>query len=55
MYIDCSAVIFVGAATEVETLKKVLDEAEERAGKDQAARKKHEARVGRSSRSSRTL
>nr|XP_045089623.1 caskin-1-like [Aegilops tauschii subsp. strangulata] len=33
-------------ATEVETLKKVLAEAEERAGKEQAARKKHEARVG---------
>ena len=48
MYIDCSAVIFVGVASEVETLKKALaePEAEERAAKEQAARKKHEARVG---------
>ena len=38
--------IFVGAATEVEALKKALAEAEERATKEQAAQKKHEARVG---------
>ena len=44
--IDRSAMIFVGAATEVETLKKVLAEAQERAAKEQAAREKHEARVG---------
>ena len=36
----------LGAATEVETLKKALAEAEERATKEQAARKKIEARVG---------
>ena len=34
MYIDCSAVIFVGAVTEVETLKKALAEAEERVVKE---------------------
>ena len=37
--------IFAGAATEVEALKKALAEAEERAAKEQAAREKHEARV----------
>ena len=37
--------IFAGAATEVEALKKMLAEAEERAAKEQAAREKHEARV----------
>ena len=36
---------FVGAATEVDTLKKALAEARERAVKEQAAREKHEARV----------
>ena len=36
----------LGAATEVETLRKALAEAEERAAKEQAAREKHEARVG---------
>ena len=46
MFTDHSAMIFVGAATEVETLKKVLAEAEERAVKEQAARRKHEARLG---------
>ena len=46
MYIDCSAVIFVGVATEVETLKKALAEAKRKATKEQAAREKHEARVG---------
>ena len=55
MYIDCSAVIFVRAVTEVETLKKALAEAEERAAKEQAIRKKHKAGLGRFSRSSRTL
>ena len=30
----------------MEALKKALDEAEERAAKEQAAREKHEARVG---------
>ena len=38
--------IFVGAATEVETLKKVLAEAKIKASKEQATREKHEARVG---------
>ena len=38
--------IFAGAATEVEALKKALAEAEERASKEQATREKHEARVG---------
>ena len=37
---------FVGAASEVETLKKALAEAQERAEKEKAAREKHEARVG---------
>ena len=45
IYVDYSAMVFVGAATEVETLKKALVEAEERAAKEQAAREKHEARV----------
>ena len=40
-----SDILFVGAATEVEALKKALAEAEERAAKEQAAREKHEARV----------
>ena len=42
---DHIAILFVGAATEVEALKKMLAEAEERAAKEQAAREKHEARV----------
>ena len=37
---------FLGGSTEVDTLKKALAEAEERAAKEQAAREKHEARVG---------
>ena len=37
--------IFVGAATEVETLKKALAEAKNKAAKERAAREKHEARV----------
>ena len=44
MCFDRSAMIFVGAATEVEVLKKALAEAEEKAAKEQAAREKHEAR-----------
>ena len=40
MYIDCSAVIFVGAATEVDALKKALAEAEEKAAKERVVRKK---------------
>ena len=43
---DHSAMIFVGAATEVETLRKALAEAKEKAAKEQAAYEKHEARVG---------
>ena len=35
----------LGAATEVETLKKALAEAEEKAAMEKAAREKHEARV----------
>ena len=42
---DRSVMIFVGAATEVEVLKKALAEAEERAAKEQAARKKLKARL----------
>ena len=42
---DHSAILCVGAATEVEALKKALTEAEERAAKEQAAYEKHEARV----------
>ena len=45
IYVDYSAMVFVGATTEVETLKKALAEAQEKAGKEQAAREKHEARV----------
>ena len=45
MSIDRSAIIFVGAATEVEVLKKALAEAKEKATKEQAAREKHEARL----------
>ena len=43
---DHSAILFVGAATEVEALKKELVEAKKKAAKEQAAREKHEARVG---------
>ena len=35
----------LGVATEVETLKKALAEAEEKASMEKAAREKHEARV----------
>ena len=41
---DRSVMIFVGAATEVEVLKKALAETEEKATKELAAREKHEAR-----------
>src|SRR3989337_883279 len=44
--IDHSAMIFVGAATEVEALKKALAEAQKRATEEQSVREKHEARVG---------
>ena len=40
-----SAMIFVGAATEVEVLKKALAEAKEKAANEQAACGKHEARL----------
>ena len=42
---DQSAMMFVGAAIEVETLKKALAEVEEKTAKEQTAREKHEARV----------
>ena len=42
---DRSVMIFLGAATEVEVLKKALAEAEEKAAKEQAARKKLKARL----------
>ena len=43
---DHSAMIFVGADTEVETLKKALAEAKKKTAKERAAREKHEAKVG---------
>ena len=45
MFIDRSVLICVGATTEVEALKKALAEAEEKAAKEQAARKKLKARL----------
>ena len=45
MYTDRSVIICVGATTEVEALKTALAEAEERAVKEQAARKKLKARL----------
>ena len=45
MYVDRSVVICVGAATEVEALKKAVAEAEGKAVEQQAAWKKLEARV----------
>ena len=45
IYVDYSAMVFVGAATEVESLKMALAEAKKKAAKEQAAREKHEARV----------
>ena len=43
--VDQSAMIFVGAATKAEALKKALAEAQKKAAEEQAAREKHEARV----------
>ena len=45
MYTDRSVMICVGATTEVEALKMALAEAEGKAVKEQAARKKLKARV----------
>ena len=45
MCFDRSVMICVGATTEVEALKKALAEAEEKAAKEQAARKKLKARL----------
>ena len=45
MYIDRSVMICVGATIEIETLKKALAEAEGKAVKEQAARKKLKARL----------
>ena len=42
---DHSAILFVGAVTEVEALKKELAEAKKKAAKEQATREEHEARV----------
>ena len=42
---DRSAILFVGAATEVEALKKELAEAKNKAAKEQAAHEKHETSV----------
>ena len=46
IYADHGALIFVGATSEVETLKKALAEAKKKAAKEQDAREKHEAKVG---------
>ena len=45
MYTDRSVIICIGAMTEVEALKKALAEAEGKAVKEQAARKKLKARL----------
>ena len=45
IYIDRSFMICIGATTEAEALKKALGEAEGKAVKEQAARKKLKARV----------
>ena len=45
MYIDCSVMICVGATTKILALKKALAEAEGKAIKEQAARKKLKARL----------
>ena len=45
MCIDYNVMICVGATTEVEALKKALAEADEKAAKEQAARKKLKARL----------
>ena len=42
---DHGAMICVGAAAKVETLKKALAEAKKKMEKERAAREKHEARV----------
>ena len=47
MSIDRSVIICVGAATEIEALKNALAEAEGKAVRQQAARKKLKARVGK--------
>ena len=46
IYADHSAMIFVGATSEVETLKKLLAGPKKKAAKEQAALEKHKARVG---------
>ena len=43
--IDCNVEMYAGTATEVETLRKALGEAEEKAVQQQAARKKLKAWV----------
>ena len=45
IYVDYSVMVFVGATTEMETLKKALAEAQEKAAKEQVTREKHEAQV----------
>ena len=45
MCIDRSAMACIGVATEVEVLKKALAEAEEKAAKEQATHKKHDAKL----------
>ena len=52
---DRNVMVFVGAATEVEVLKKALDEAEEKAAKEQAARKKLKTMLNEVQRELRTL
>ena len=47
MYIDRSVMICVGATTEVAALKKALAEAEGKAVKEQASRKKPKARLNK--------
>ena len=47
MNIDRSVIICVGAVTEVEALKEALAEAEGKAVKEQAARKKLKARLNK--------
>ena len=45
MYGDCSVIICVGATTKVAAVKEALAEAEGKAVKEQAARKKLNARL----------
>ena len=54
IYADYSVMVFVGVATEVETVKKALAEAEKKAAKEQAPVKNTRPGLMRSSRSSRT-